>query len=132
MKPDNKKRILVIEDENHIAEGLKLNLNIHGYSVKIAPDGVVALSMWKEFKPHLIVLDIMLPGIDGISVLRSIRLEDQRIPVLVLSAKGTPDDKIKGLILIHRNNYRQQLTWLFLRLGIKALAEFHDIHPFRS
>ena len=52
--------------------------------------------MWKEWNPHLIVLDIMLPGLDGFSVLRHIRLQDERIPVLILSAKGAPDDRIKG------------------------------------
>ena len=55
------------------------------------------LQKWKENRPDLIILDIMLPGIDGLSVLRNIRLEDVRIPILILSAKGTPDDKIKGL-----------------------------------
>jgi two-component system alkaline phosphatase synthesis response regulator PhoP len=56
----------------------------------------LALQMWKEWNPHLIVLDIMLPGLDGLSVLRHIRLVDERIPVLILSAKGGSDDKIKG------------------------------------
>ena len=97
MENHKKKRILVIEDEKHIAEGLELNLSLHGYDVSIAQDGVTGLLKWKENRPDLIILDIMLPGIDGISVLRSIRLEDERIPILILSAKGTPDDKIKGL-----------------------------------
>jgi len=97
MENHEKKHILVIEDEKHIAEGLKLNLSLHGYDVSIAQDGVSGLQKWKENRPDLIILDIMLPGIDGISVLRNIRLEDERIPILILSAKGTQDDKIKGL-----------------------------------
>jgi DNA-binding response OmpR family regulator len=92
-----KKRILVIEDENHIAEGLKLNLSLQGYEVNIASSGVSGIQMWKEWSPHLIVLDIMLPGIDGLSVLRSIRLEDEQIPILILSAKSASEDKVKGL-----------------------------------
>ena len=92
----NEKRILVIEDEDHIADGLKLNLELKGYSVRIAPDGIVALQDWKEWRPDLIVLDIMLPGIDGLSVLRNIRLEDKHIPILILSAKGDPENKIEG------------------------------------
>jgi len=97
MKDSEKKRILVIEDEKHIAEGLKLNLSLHGYNVTIAPDGTSGLQAWKEWQPDLIVLDIMLPGIDGLSVLRNIRLENERIPILILSAKGSPDDRVKGL-----------------------------------
>jgi two-component system alkaline phosphatase synthesis response regulator PhoP len=92
-----KKRILLIEDETHIAEGLKLNLSLQGYKVRIALNGVSGLQNWKEWQPDLIVLDIMLPGIDGLSVLRNIRLEDDRIPILILSAKGAPEDKVKGL-----------------------------------
>jgi DNA-binding response OmpR family regulator len=89
-------RVLVIEDEDHIAEGLKLNLELKGYIVCIAPDGILGLQRWKEWQPDLIVLDIMLPGMDGLSVLRDIRLEDTRIPILILSAKGDSEDKIKG------------------------------------
>jgi len=92
-----KKRVLVVEDESHISEGLKLNLSLKGYDVMIAADGSAALRRWKEWVPDLIVLDIMLPRIDGFSVLRKIRLEDERIPILILSAKGSSDDKIKGL-----------------------------------
>ena len=92
----NEKRVLVVEDEDHIAEGLKLNLELKGYTVRIAPDGIAALHDWKEWQPDLIVLDIMLPGIDGLSVLRNIRLEDRRIPILILSAKSDSEDKVKG------------------------------------
>jgi len=97
VKKIKKKRILVIEDENHIAEGLKLNLALQGYDVMIAPDGVSGLDQWKKWRPDLIVLDIMLPGIDGFSVLQSIRLENEQIPILILSAKNASDDKVKGL-----------------------------------
>ena len=91
-----KKRILVIEDEKHIAEGLKLNLELKGHIVRLAPDGTTGLENWKKWRPDLIVLDIMLPGIDGLSVLRNIRLEDDRVPILILSAKGDSEDKVKG------------------------------------
>ncbi len=87
--------MLIVEDDDHIAEGLRLNLTMQGYEVKIAVDGMTALQDWKEWKPDLIVLDIMLPEIDGVSVLRSIRLEDEKIPILVLSAKSSPDDKVE-------------------------------------
>ncbi len=96
-KTDPKPRILVVEDEKHIAEGIRLNLSLLGYDVTIAGDGVAALQLWKSWRPDLIVLDIMLPGIDGFSVLQSIRLEDEKLPILILSAKATPDDRIRGL-----------------------------------
>lgn len=89
--------ILLIEDDRHIAEGLKLNLLLQGYSVDIAADGPAGLRKWKEQQPDLIVLDIMLPGIGGLSILRSIRLEDEQLPILILSAKAATDDIVKGL-----------------------------------
>jgi two-component system alkaline phosphatase synthesis response regulator PhoP len=97
MKPNEKKRVLVIEDDHHIAEGLKLNLSLQGYEVGIASNGVAGIQMWQEWRPDLIVLDIMLPGIDGLSILRNIRLEDEKIPILILSAKVETNYKVKGL-----------------------------------
>jgi two-component system, OmpR family, alkaline phosphatase synthesis response regulator PhoP len=96
MKQTRKRRILIIEDDRHIAEGLALNLSLQDYETALAESGTAGLRMWKEWNPHLIVLDIMLPGLDGLSVLRHIRLEDERLPVLILSAKGTTADRIKG------------------------------------
>ncbi|MBI5558329.1 MAG: response regulator transcription factor [Deltaproteobacteria bacterium] len=94
-----KKRVLIIEDDRHIAEGLQLNLSMQGYEVQVAPDGLTGLRRWEEWRPQLIVLDIMLPGLDGLDVLQNIRLEDERLPVLILSAKAMDEDKIKGLAL---------------------------------
>lgn len=96
MNQTEKKRILIVEDDIHIAEGLKLNLTLQGYETAVARSGTAGLRMWKEWNPQLIVLDIMLPGLDGWSVLRHIRLEEERLPILILSAKGTPDDRVKG------------------------------------
>lgn len=96
---DARKVILIIEDDRHIAEGLQLNLTLQGHEVVIAPDGVAGLNQWKAHAPDLVILDIMLPGIDGFSILQRIRLENERLPILILSAKGDPDDRIKGLAL---------------------------------
>ncbi len=97
MEAAEKKRILVIEDEVHIADGIQLNLSLQGYDTCIAKDGIDGLAQWRAWKPDLIVLDIMLPMIDGFSILRTIRREDEKIPVLILSARGDTKDKIKGL-----------------------------------
>lgn len=91
----DQKRILIVEDDAHIAEGIKLNLTLQGYETRIAADGLAALDDWKKWNPDLIVLDLMLPEIDGVSVLRSIRLADERLPILILSAKGSSVDKIE-------------------------------------
>lgn len=97
MEKPEKKRILVIEDEKHIADGLKLNLKLQGYDVKIATDGQSGIEKWQSWNPSLIILDIMLPVMDGYTVLKNIRKKDEKIPVLILSAKGNAEDKIKGL-----------------------------------
>ncbi len=92
-----KKKILIVEDEMHIAEGLKLNLSLQGYEVMHAENGITALQRWREWSPDLILLDIMMPGLDGISVLEEIRKDDQRLPILILSAKDATTDKVKAL-----------------------------------
>ncbi len=97
MEAIDKKRILVIEDDAHIADGVKLNLSIQGYQVKIAQDGIEGLELWQSWNPDLIILDIMLPMIDGFSILQTLRREDEKIPVLILSARGDTKDKVKGL-----------------------------------
>jgi len=97
MNGKERKRILLVEDDPHISEGMKLNLALQGYEVIVAGDGLTGLRMWEESRPDLIVLDIMLPHLDGLSVLRNIRLRDERIPILIVSVKGAPGDRVKGL-----------------------------------
>jgi len=96
MSDTEAKRILVIEDEAHMAEGLKLNLSLKGHDVQVATDGLAGLELWREWRPDLIVLDIMLPVMDGLTVLQNIRLEDERLPILILSARGETDDRKAG------------------------------------
>ena len=91
-----KKRILIIEDDLHIAEGIELNLSLQGHAVKLALNGIEGLETWKQWCPHLIVLDLMLPGIDGMQILKQIRLEDERLPILILSAKVDASDRVNG------------------------------------
>ncbi len=91
------KKILVVEDEKNIAEGLRFNLSRQGYVVQICYSGLDALDLWKSFKPDLIVLDLMLPELDGFGVLENIRLYDERLPILILSARDAVADKIRCL-----------------------------------
>ena len=92
-----KAKILLIEDETHIAEGIKVNLNLSGHDVIVAKDGMIGLEMWEKQNPDLILLDIMIPKIDGLSLLKQIRKTDNETPVIVLSAKDRVEDRIEGL-----------------------------------
>ncbi|MCR4990849.1 MAG: response regulator transcription factor [Lachnospiraceae bacterium] len=93
-----KQKILIVDDDENIAEIISLYLNKECYETKISPDGESALNDVKTFEPDLILLDIMLPGIDGYGVCREIRSTSQ-IPIIMLSAKGEVFDKVLGLEL---------------------------------
>ncbi|MCI8523613.1 MAG: response regulator transcription factor [Lachnospiraceae bacterium] len=91
-------KILVADDEAEIRDVLRLYLEKDGYEVVEAADGMEALEVCKRAKPDLVILDIMMPGIDGYRVLRNVR-ENSNIPVIMLSAKNSDSDKILGLDL---------------------------------
>src|SRR5256712_3286774 len=93
------KRILVIEDNPDLAYGLRNNLESEGYEVEVAKDGARGLTRAKTAKPDLILLDLMLPGMDGFRVLRALREEGHGMPVLILTARGEEADKVRGLRL---------------------------------
>jgi two-component system alkaline phosphatase synthesis response regulator PhoP len=92
-------RILVIEDDPSILRGLQLNLGMEGYVVRSAMDGETGLALARTEKPDLVVVDVMLPRMGGLEVVREIRAEDPELPVLILSAKGQETDKVAGLQL---------------------------------
>jgi two-component system, OmpR family, alkaline phosphatase synthesis response regulator PhoP len=90
-------RILLIEDNRDLAYGLRNNLEIEGYDVEVAHDGVAGLRMFSNVKPDLTILDIMLPQLDGFRVLKTLRQKDRATPVLLLTAKSEEFDKVRGL-----------------------------------
>ncbi len=92
----NKKKILIVDDDENIAELISLYLNKECYETEIAFDGESALQLFHEFKPNLILLDVMLPGIDGYQVCTEIR-KSSNTPIIMLSAKGEVFDKVLGL-----------------------------------
>jgi DNA-binding response OmpR family regulator len=92
-------RVLVVEDDPGIAEGLCLNLRLEGYDVRVAADGVAGLGLCREWRPALVVLDLMLPLMDGMQLLRTIREEGNTVPVLILSARGDETDRLRGFRL---------------------------------
>ena len=94
----NKKHsILLVEDEENLSEALKLNLELEGYEVTPAYDGAAALKAVKKEYFDLIILDVMLPELDGISVCENIRLQQNETPILMLSARNSSADRVLGL-----------------------------------
>ena len=94
----NKPKILIVDDDENIAELISLYLIKECFETEIVHDGESALRAFNEFEPNLILLDLMLPGIDGYQVCREIR-KDSNVPIIMLSAKGEVFDKVLGLEL---------------------------------
>jgi len=94
----DKQRILIVDDDANIAELISLYLMKECYETKIVGDGESALKVFPTFKPNLVLLDLMLPGIDGYQVCRTLRVASQ-VPIIMLSAKGEIFDKVLGLEL---------------------------------
>ena len=89
-------KLLVIEDNPDLAFGLRNNFEIEGYEVEVADDGLVGLERARQWAPDLILLDLMLPGMDGYRVLRTLRADGNETPVLILTARGEEADKVMG------------------------------------
>lgn len=97
MEQERRPSILLVEDEENLHETLKMNLELEGYEVTSAYDGVAAMKASQNEYFDLIILDVMIPEIDGINVTQNIRLTNDEVPILILSAKNTSSDKILGL-----------------------------------
>ena len=89
-------KILLVEDEEHLQEAIKLNLELEGYNVTAVREGSHAMKAFKQERFHLVVLDVMLPEMDGYTICESIRVQNSTVPILFLSAKNTSEDKITG------------------------------------
>jgi two-component system OmpR family response regulator len=96
---ENAQRILVVDDESSISDLISTSLRFVGFDVRTAANGAQALQIAEEFKPHAMVLDVMLPDLDGFEVCKQIRNEGVETGVLFLTAKDGMDDKVKGLTL---------------------------------
>lgn len=113
-------KILVVEDEESLSETLVYNLKRQGYEVEAVADGVVALSLARELKPDLILLDIMLPGLDGLEITRILRKESG-IPILILTAQGGEIDRVLGLELGADDYMPKPFSMRELLARVKAL-----------
>jgi len=90
-------RVLVVDDEPNILDVVRMALDFQGFAVKTAATGSAALTAVTEFRPHLIVLDVMLPDMEGFDVAERLSARQDRVPIIFLTARDTTDDKIRGL-----------------------------------
>jgi two-component system alkaline phosphatase synthesis response regulator PhoP len=97
MTTERKTSILLVEDEENLHEALKLNLELEGYEITSAYDGVAALNKVQTEYFDLIILDVMLPEMDGINVTETIRISNNEVPILILSARNSSADRVLGL-----------------------------------
>ena len=92
-------RLLVVDDETNIVELLDASLRFHGFEVTTCLDGTTALTLAKQIKPDLMVTDVMMPGLNGFDLVRSLRADGYQFPVLFLTAKDAVDDRVTGLTI---------------------------------
>lgn len=114
-------RILVVEDSPDLAFGLRTNLEIEGYDIRVAGDGRAALREFDEFRPELIVLDLMIPELNGYGVLQAVRERGSNVPVLILSATAEETAKIRGFRLGADDFVTKPFSVLELLARIEAL-----------
>ncbi len=113
-------KVLIVEDEETLREALKYNLGREGYTVLAAADGPRAVELARAEQPHLIILDIMLPGLDGFEVCRILR-KDMTVPILILTAKDEEVDKVLGLELGADDYMTKPFSMRELKARVKAL-----------
>ncbi len=124
----NKQKILIVNDDHNIAELISLYLTKECFEPKIVNDGESALQCFESFKPNLILLDLMLPGIDGYQVCREIRTKSP-VPIIMLSAKGEIFDKVLGLELGADDYMEKPFDSKELVARVKAVLRRYNVSP---
>ncbi|WP_276955826.1 response regulator transcription factor [Allomeiothermus silvanus] len=119
-------RILVIDDDPSVGNFLKRGLSYEGFAVDVAESGEVGLSKARERYPDLVILDVMMPGIDGLEVLRRLRSADEKLPVIMLTAKDAPGDQIKGLDTGADDYVTKPISFEVLVARIRSLLRRHQ------
>ena len=122
----SKQKILIVDDDNNIAELISLYLTKECYDTKIVSDGEEALTAFEQYNPNLILLDLMLPGIDGYQVCREIRTHSN-VPIIMLSAKGEIFDKVLGLELGADDYMTKPFGVMELISRVKAMLRRADL-----
>ena len=119
--------ILLVEDEEHLHEALKLNLEMEGYEVDSAYDGQVALKQIQSAHYDLVILDIMLPSLDGFSITERMRLNNNQTPILILSAKNTSANRVQGLKLGADDYLTKPFNLEELLLRVAKMIQKHSL-----
>jgi two-component system, OmpR family, response regulator MprA len=119
-------RILVIDDDHAIMSVLKRGLSYEGFAVDAAETGAQGLAIARDHVPDLVILDVMLPGLDGFDVLARLREADPHLPVLMLTARDAPTDQVKGLEAGADDYVVKPFTFEILVAHVKALLRRHD------
>jgi DNA-binding response OmpR family regulator len=118
-------RILVIDDDPAITSVLKRGLSYEGFTVDIANDGVAGLTRARTQPPDLVILDRMMPGLDGMEVLRRLRAADAQLPVVLLTAKDAPEDQVAGLEQGADDYVTKPFTFEVLLARVRVLLRRH-------
>jgi DNA-binding response OmpR family regulator len=113
-------KILIVEDEEAILQGLKMNMEIEGYEIAIAQDGEKALEVFEEFNPDLILLDLMIPGYSGFEVCRIVRKKNPGVYIIMLTAKIDEPSKVTGLEMGADDYVTKPFSILELLARVKA------------
>jgi two-component system alkaline phosphatase synthesis response regulator PhoP len=119
--------ILLVEDEEHLHEALKLNLEMEGYEVDSAYDGQEALKQIQSAHYDLVILDIMLPSLDGFSITERMRLNNNQTPILILSAKNTSANRVQGLKLGADDYLTKPFNLEELLLRVAKMIQKHSL-----
>lgn len=123
-------RILVVDDDPAVTSVLKRGLSYEGFRVTVASSGTDGLAVARDAPPDLVVLDIMLPGLDGLEVLRRLRAADERLPILMLTARDAPSDQVTGLEHGADDYVVKPFSFAVLLARVRALLRRHDAeHP---
>lgn len=139
MKQVKGAKILLVDDEPHIVQFLELGLQNEGFEVRTAADGMSAVAIAAEFQPHVIVLDVMMPGMDGFEVCRLMRKNGENVAIIMLTAKDEVEDRVKGLTIgaddyvVKPFSFEELLARIGARLRNQFPALFGEvvIGPFR-
>ena len=122
--------ILVIDDDSAVTSVLKRGLSYEGFAVEVASSGAEGLGIAREHPPELVILDVMMPGLDGIEVLRRIRTADDSLPVLLLTARDAAADQVQGLESGADDYVTKPFTFDVLLARVHALLRRHQgEHP---